>query len=113
MIMKLRKKAMNRTCPEQTSTRFKSLARRPSPAGAKPFDMKYYGIVPTSSIPDTCVHKELHHEAKFAGRMVQYWEVWIKDRDEVPRPFGDGEELNKRKVRDLDRIFNNSKNKFK
>lgn len=73
---------------------------------------RYYGIVTTSSLPGNIAHKVLHHTDTHAGRTVQYWEVWVKDRDEIPPAFPDNE-LRKEKVRLLDRIFNNRKNKYK
>jgi hypothetical protein len=51
--------------------------------------MRYFGVVPTSEIPCSCVSKKESHRRTFRGKEVVYWEVWVKDEQEAPKYFSE------------------------
>lgn len=66
----------------------------------------YFGIVPTSEIPRSCVHKRLSHTAKVNGKEVKYYEVWVKDPNAVKSVFDDTKEPNPEEISALTNFFN-------
>jgi len=66
----------------------------------------YYGIVPTSEIPSSCVHKRFSHAAKVKGKEVKYYEVWVKDPNAVKSVFDDTKEPNPDEISALTNFFN-------
>lgn len=71
---------------------------------------EYIGILPTYEIPTTCIYKEFSHSEKNAGKVVNYWHVWIKEAGFIKPTFKE-DELQKDKVMAFDKMFNNQKTK--
>jgi hypothetical protein len=66
----------------------------------------YVGVQP-SSYANSCtvVYQEFSHEAMHSGRMVQYYHMWIQDRENPTIKPAFGENLNVKKIKELDKIF--------
>lgn len=57
-------------------------------------------------LPSNTVDTEFSHEKKVHGKMVQYFHVWVKEKE--PKPvFDESKEPDKRKIKNLSDFFKN------
>ena len=67
--------------------------------------MRYAGVYATSQIPGNCISKELHHTEVHGSKVIDYWEVWVSDPDEIKPTFNEDKEPDRGKIRRLDKFF--------